>query len=97
MFAESQEGDDGVSVSSGIDNEEESAPSTTSKAGALTATMRRKGLPTPPVTPGTTRGGCTSVAWHNHVTATALTAGMLCSIRLDTAATAFRAPMLFAL
>ena len=97
MFAESQEGDDGVSVSSGIDNEEESsAPSATSKGGALTATMRRKGLSTPPATPGTTRGGCTSVAWHDyHVTATASTASMLCSVRLDTVAAAVGAPQLF--
>lgn len=85
MFAESPEGDDGVSVSSGIDNEEEPTPSATSKGGSLTTTMRRKGLPTPPATPGTTRGGYTSVSWHDYlVTATASTASILCSVRLDT-------------
>ena len=99
MFAESQEGEDGMSISSGIDNEEESAPSATSKgAAALTTTMRRKGLSTPPATPGTTRGGCIAVAWPNdHVTATLLTASMLCNVSLHSFAVAFEAPSLLAI
>ena len=98
MFAESQEGDDEVSISSGIDNEEDSAPSAPGKGGALTTTMRRKGMSTPPATPGTTRGECTCVVWQSyHVTATTLTAGMLCSVRYDSVAAAFKALLLFAL
>ena len=56
MFAESQEGDDAASVSSGVDNEEELVSPAASRGGALTSTARRKGLPTPPATPSTSRG-----------------------------------------
>lgn len=53
MFAELQEGDDSVSASSGLDNEEESTPLAPSKSGSLTTTLRRKGVATPPATPAT--------------------------------------------
>lgn len=53
MLAELQEGDDSVSVSSGLDNEEELTPSASSKSGSLTTTLRRKGVATPPATPAT--------------------------------------------
>ena len=62
MFAESQEGDDGTSVSSGMDNEEELVSPAASKGGVLSSTMRRKGLSTPPATPGTSRGGVLPLA-----------------------------------
>ena len=57
MFAESQETDDGASVSNGMDNEEEAASPAAGKGAVLSSTMRRKGLSTPPATPGTSRGG----------------------------------------
>lgn len=56
MFAESQEGDDSASVSSGIDTEEESVAAAASRGAGMTSTLRRKGLTTPPVTPGGSRG-----------------------------------------
>ncbi|KAL3139143.1 hypothetical protein ABBQ32_005928 [Trebouxia sp. C0010 RCD-2024] len=56
MFAESQEGDDGASVSSGIDTEEESVAAAASRGAGMTSTLRKKGLTTPPVTPGGSRG-----------------------------------------
>ena len=55
---DSLDGDDGASVSGGIEGEEEPVSPSTSRAGAAAGTTRRRGLPTPPATPSTpSKGG----------------------------------------
>jgi hypothetical protein len=58
FYTDSLDGDDGASVSGGLEGEEEPVSPATSRAGAAAGTTRRRGLPTPPASPSTpSKGG----------------------------------------
>ena len=61
---DSLDGDDGASVSGGVEGEEEPGSPATSRAGAAAGPTRRRGLPTPPATPSTPSKGGTFNVLH---------------------------------
>ena len=58
---DSQDMDD-ASVSSAVEGEEEPSSPASGRGGSLASSLKRRGLPTPPATPGGSRGGESNTA-----------------------------------